>query len=121
LDKKSYGIAYFFERSFKMVKEVVKVLPHPEVYREQCVPECKGCEKMYSDKKVGDVCMAYISPHIQWKHHIATEVKADGKFIKEDRIFHSNPCALANHIIHEEIPKGKKWVNPLKLSKRRNR
>ena len=44
----------------KKVEE--KILPNPELPREQCVEECSGCEMMFSDSNIGDVCIAYLNP-----------------------------------------------------------
>jgi len=70
-------------------------LPNPDAEREQCVEVCAGCNKMFSDENIGDVCVAYISP------------KA---------IQRLGGCALqSNKVIVETV---KKKINPIKLSKR---
>jgi hypothetical protein len=80
--------------------ERAKVLPNPHVEREQCVPECMGCEKMYSDIPLGQccledhVCIAYISP----------------------KAIHRIGCALQTN--RQEETTEKKKINPIKASKR---
>ena len=78
-----------------MGKEVEKILPNPELPREQCVEKCDGCEMMFSDNKIGDVCIAYISP----------------------KAIQRLGCALqSNSGITEK--EEKKKINPIKMSKR---
>ncbi len=102
------------------MKEKAKlVLQNPELPREQCIEECKGCERMFSDENIGDVCVAYLSPKSRWSMYVETEYEVGLK--KEKRIIHSNPCGLATHVTHEIAPIDKKWVNPQKASKRGNR
>lgn len=75
--------------------EKAKILPNPEVIREQCVEECIGCKKMYSDENVGDVCIAYIDPKISHRN---------------------GGCALKSN--KEILSESGKKVNPLKASRR---
>ena len=42
--------------------EKATFLPNPHVKREQCVAGCQGCNKMFSDSDIGDVCIAYVDP-----------------------------------------------------------
>lgn len=79
-------------------KEVVMVLPRPEVEREQCVQLCGGCNKMFSDENIGDVCIAYVSPKAA--HRLGD-------------------CALRSN--KESVVEQGKKVNPLKASKRARR
>ncbi len=80
------------------------VLPNPDVERKQCVPECIGCNKMYSDVPLGEsvledhVCVAYINPAV---------------------LHNRGGCALKSNKIIETIVKKK--VNPIKASKRAKR
>lgn len=78
-------------------EKVVLVLPNPELEREQCVKECIGCNKIYSDHDIGDVCIAYFSP------------KAKQKL----------GCPLQSNKEIEKVDK--KWVNPIKHSKRKKK
>ncbi len=93
--------------------EKPKFLPNPDglwdgetksfIIREQCVQECMGCNKMYSDHDIGDVCIAYISPKaIQYRM---------GKM---------NACGLQSNRELSVEESGKK-INPLKLAKRSRR
>ena len=77
--------------------EKATFLPNPDVAREQCVQECTGCNKMFSDANIGDVCIAYADPKI-WK----------------------GVCPLQSNKKFEPV-KGKKKMNPLKASKRLRR
>ena len=80
-------------------------LPKPEglffqgtlFLREQCVEQCSGCNKIYSDGDTGDVCIAYLYPKEKWRQ---------------------GNCALASHAVVEEGTKPKKFINPIKRSKR---
>ena len=74
------------------------VLPNPEVKRDQCVKECQGCNKMFSDENIGDVCIAYINPKVKWLNYRieAVAVGSKGKEI----IYYYNPCPLASHVKH---------------------
>jgi hypothetical protein len=81
-----------------VVEEKATFLPNPDVKREQCVEECIGCNKMYSDSNIGDVCIAYVSP----------------------KAVHRMGCALASNK-KSEATEGKKKINPLKASKRGRR
>ena len=76
---------------------MANVLPNPSVKREQCVEQCKGCEKMFSDENIGDVCIAYVSP----------------------KAVHRIGCALQTNkeVTQEKAQK----VNPIKASKRARR
>ena len=99
-----------------MIKKAELILPNPELPRERCVKECMGCERMVAS--FGGVCVAYLIPKSKWRMYEAKEYEVGIK--KEKKIAHSNPCPLATHMTHEEVPIGKKWVNPLKASKRIN-
>lgn len=81
------------------MSEIVKatVLPKPHVKREQCVEQCDGCAKMYSDENVGDVCIAYVSP----------------------KAIHRIGCCLKTNKEAEQEKTHK--INPLKASKRARR
>lgn len=79
------------------VEEKATILPNPHIKREQCIEKCQGCNKMYSDENIGDVCIAYADPKAIWRRG----------------------CALASNKKTEVSTKKK--VNPLKWSKRRNR
>lgn len=73
-------------------------LPNPDVMREQCIPECMGCNKMFSDENTGDVCIAYVNPKAM--HRLGG-------------------CALQSN---KEIEiTAKKKINPIKASKRGRR
>ena len=102
-------------------KEVLIFLPNPDVPRLPCEPECTGCEKAFDHGNDNFVCIAYANPSLLWKFYEAKEYERIemGKTVK--KIAHSLPCALASHMTHLEVPEGKKWVNPLKATKRRNR
>lgn len=76
---------------------MANILPNTDIEREQCVKECTGCLKMYSDETIGDVCIAYISPKA--KHRLGCGLKTN----KEIEI------------------ESKKKINPLKASKRLRR
>lgn len=71
-------------------------LPNSDISREQCIKECLGCNKMFSDVNIGNVCIAYVDPKI-WK----------------------GVCPLQSNKKIETV-KGKK-INPLKASKRMRR
>jgi len=79
------------------VTEKVKVLPNPDAYREQCVEKCMGCNRMYSDENIGDVCISYPSP---------ASVQRLG-------------CPMQSN--KEVEKKNVKKVNPIKASKRARR
>lgn len=85
--------------------EKAKYLPNPEIDRDACVPECMGCNKMYTDLPLGQcvledhVCIAYVDPSY-WHHKM-------GK------------CPLQSNK-KEEVTTQKK-VNPIKASKRLRR
>ena len=103
------------------------VLPNPLVKRDQCVKECIGCDKMFSDENIGDVCVAYINPKGKWRNYSKVEEEVinfmaivDVKKDKSEKIFyHINPCPLASHVKHSPKvdvikgrsgwKKGKKW------------
>lgn len=78
--------------------EPATFLPNPDIHREQCVKGCDGCNKMYSDNTVGDVCIAYIDPKY-W--------------------FDRGGCALKSNKMFDDS--GKKKINPIKASKRARR
>jgi hypothetical protein len=84
--------------------ERATVLPNPHVKRENCVPECIGCKKIYSNLPLGEcnledhVCIAYTSP------------KAMNRL---------GVCALHSKRIIESVEKKK--INPIKASKRARR
>jgi len=81
----------------EIVHERATFLPNPDVERKQCVKECLGCDKMYSDENIGDVCIAYINP----------------------KNIHRIGCGLqSNKIIEVSV---KKKINPIKASKRGKR
>lgn len=82
----------------KIMHEPATVLPNPDIPREQCIEQCLGCNKMYSDSVIGDVCIAYVNPKIS---------------------FRLGTCALKSN--KELVSSGKKKVNPLKASKRARR
>lgn len=73
------------------------ILPNSHIKREQCVGECEGCEKMYSNEIIGDVCIAYVSP----------------------KAIHRLGCALKTN--KEIVIEQEKKINPLKASKRARR
>lgn len=77
---------------------MANILPNPGVKREQCVKECIGCEKMFSDENIGDVCIAYVNP----------------------KAIHRFGCPLQTNK-PEETKKDSKKINPLKKSKRSRR
>ena len=79
-------------------KKNVMELPHPEVEREQCIKMCIGCNKMFSDENIGDVCIAYVSPKAA--HRLGD-------------------CALRSN--KEFIAEKEHKINPLKASKRRKK
>jgi hypothetical protein len=70
------------------------ILPNPQIVREQCTEECDGCNKMYSDETVGDVCIAYTNP----------------------KALHRLGCPLKSNRVVEEIKEKK--INPIKASKK---
>ena len=72
-----------------------QVLPNPDFLREQCVEQCKGCDKMFSDENIGNVCIAYKSPAI--KHKLGCALKSNKDVEVEDT----------------------KKINPLKASRRK--
>jgi hypothetical protein len=76
---------------------MANVLPNPDVKREQCVNECKGCQKMFSDENIGDVCIAYVNP----------------------KAIHRIGCSLKTNKELEYIKAQK--LNPIKASKRSRR
>lgn len=84
--------------------ERAEFLPNPNIKREFCVPECMGCNKMYSNIPFGKcvledhVCIAYASPKEMHRN--------GGCVLKSNRI-----------LTAEEIKK----MNPLKASKRARR
>ena len=78
--------------------EKATFLPNPHIEREQCVTQCEGCNKMYSDENIGDVCIAYFSPKA--KHRLG--------------------CALQSNRKIEADATAKK-INPIKASKRARR
>ena len=97
----------------EVVEEVEKVLLNPhglkyhgEIYqREQCIDKCEGCDRMFSDENIGDVCMPYLYPGIKWKNYrVETEQKkvlSGTDKGKDTTIFyHYNPCPMATHIKH---------------------
>ena len=67
--------------------------------REQCIPACQECDKMFSDHDIGDVCIAYINPKAIWR---------------------KGNCALSSHKVIEDTGP-KKFINPIKSSKRGRR
>ena len=77
--------------------EKAKILPNPDIKREQCVEQCNGCNKMFSASDIGDVCIAYVSP--REKHRIG--------------------CPLQSNKVSEVVEI--KRINPLKASKRSTR
>lgn len=85
----------------RMKKESINkptVLPNSHIKREQCAEGCKGCNKMFSDENIGDVCISYVDP--------------------KER-FRLGECYLKSN---KEIESGdKKKINPLKLNKRKYR
>jgi hypothetical protein len=74
--------------------EKATILPNPQIVREQCTEQCTGCNKMYSDENIGDVCIAYTNP----------------------KALHRLGCALKSNKIIEEIKEKK--INPIKASKK---
>lgn len=73
-------------------------LPNPEIKREQCIEQCNGCNKIYSDENIGNVCIAYVNPNA---------------------LFRLGECALkSNKVIEKDT---KKKINPIKMSKRLRR
>lgn len=79
----------------------MNILPKPEVNREQCIDglctfEGQVCNKVYSDEKNGNVCIAYEKP---------------SRWIRG--------CRLSSIVRLTE--KQKKKINPLKASRRKNR
>ncbi len=78
--------------------EQATFLPNPKTKREQCIEPCQGCNKMYSDENIGDVCIAYKNP----------------KFIHR-----LGGCALQSNKVIESIKQKK--TNPIKASKRLRR
>lgn len=80
-----------------------KFLPNPHIERENCVEQCMGCAKIYSDIPLGEcsledhVCIAYVSPKAI--HRIGCFLKTNKDFVTEKE--------------HK--------VNPLKASKRARR
>jgi len=77
-----------------MNKSEEKILPNPQLPREQCVEQCEGCAMIFSDADIGDVCIAYLSP----------------------KAIQRRGCALQTNTLSEK--EEKKKINPLKLSKR---
>jgi len=75
---------------------MANILPNPHIKREQCVEQCKGCIRMFSDENIGDVCVSYVNPKIIHEHY---------------------GCALNSNkeITAEETKK----TNPLKASRRK--
>lgn len=79
-------------------------LPHPEVERKPCVPECMKCKKIYSDLPLGEcsiedhVCIAYVDPSL---------------------IHRRGGCYL--HSNKKVEVQAKKKINPIKASKRARR
>jgi hypothetical protein len=102
-----------------MVKEVVRELPNPDALREACHESClekdfevvnfkqekitvtrPECDKVFTHADGSKVCIGYLYPNAQWKLG----------------------CGLAsNKIDLDEAAKKKKFVNPLKASKRGRR
>lgn len=72
-------------------------LPNQPIQRLQCVEACTGCDRVFSDSNLGDVCVAYYNP--AEKHRLG--------------------CALATNKVQDEV--AKKKINPLKASKRGKR
>lgn len=70
------------------------VLPNPHIERKQCVEECMGCDKMFSNENIG-VCIAYADPAIK----------------------HLRGCALKSNKVSETVETKK--INPLKASRRK--
>ena len=81
--------------------EPATYLPNPHMPRKACIPDCRGCNKMYSDLPDGErgledfVCISYMDPNI---------------------LHRLGECALKSNKVHTKDT-GKK-VNPLKASKR---
>ena len=98
------------------------MLLNNDVKREQCVKQCVGCNRMFSDENIGDVCEAYQFPKVKWKNYYMETEKVQKSGKEVEVFYHYNPCVLATHITHspkvEEV-RGK--LNPLKHSKRGNR
>lgn len=78
-----------------MEQEKATYLPNPNIKRKQCVKQCEGCNKMFSDENIGDVCIAYADPK---------ETHRIGCFLKSNK---------------ETQKITKKKLNPIKKSKRR--
>lgn len=87
-----------------VIHETATFLPNPKglkvgdgeyIKREQCVEECMGCNKMFSDENIGDVCIAFLYP--KEKHRLGQ-------------------CLLQSNRKIEVI--AKKKINPIKASKR---
>lgn len=82
-------------------ESVNRVLKNPitnqPIQRLQCVEACTGCDKLFEDSNLGDVCVAYYNP---------SERQRLG-------------CALQSNreLTKEEVKK----INPLKASKRKKK
>ncbi len=104
-----------------MTKKIEKkILPNPDLEREQCVDACKGCEKMFSDENIGDVCIPFLSPLAKWKNYIKEDVKvATSKTETKIVVRHHNYCPMATHLKHVKIDEKKIRVGQQK-TKRQN-
>lgn len=85
--------------TMETIVERATFLPNPEIVRENCVKECMGCDKMYTDIHnpvlEDHVCIAYANPVV----------------------LHRRGCVLQSNKVEIEKKKVKK-INPIKASKR---
>ncbi len=98
-----------------------KILPNPDLKREQCVEACKGCEKMFSDENVGDVCIPFFSPKAKWNNYKKEDVVINiSKTQSKTIVKHHNYCPMATHLDHTYIDdKGKVRVGQQKTKRNR--
>ena len=85
-------------------------LPNPDTKRESIVPECDGCNRIFSDdqpnpeKGLKDtckkVCIPYMSPKAKWRLHKTGELTKKVKGNDEKFLIHFNPCVMATHVSH---------------------
>lgn len=101
-----------------------KILPNPNLEREQCIELCKGCEKMFSDKNVGDVCIPFLSPLAKWKNYRKMNKTIHISKVQSKKIVeHYYYCPMATNLEHTYIDgKGKVRVGQQKTKQyRKNR